>query len=34
VRHVLDAMLPLPVFDSFDDEATAVASFQTDAPAK
>jgi anti-sigma B factor antagonist len=27
VRHVLDAMLLLPVFDSFDDEAAAVASF-------
>lgn len=27
VRHVLDAMLLLPVFDSFDDEASAVASF-------
>ena len=28
VRHVLDAMLLLPVFDRFDDEASAVASFQ------
>lgn len=27
VRHVLDAMLLLPVFDSFDDEAAALASF-------
>jgi anti-sigma B factor antagonist len=33
VRHVLDAMLLLPIFDSFDDEAAAVASFQGDAPA-
>ena len=31
VRHVLDAMLLLPVFESFDDEASAVASFGTDA---
>jgi hypothetical protein len=29
VRHVLDSMLLLPVFESFDDEATAVASFET-----
>ncbi len=28
VRHVLDTMLLLPVFDSFDDESAAVASFQ------
>ena len=27
VRHVLDAMLLLPVFESFDDEAAALASF-------
>ena len=27
VRHVLDAMLLLPVFESFEDEAAAVASF-------
>ena len=34
VRHVLDAMLLLPVFDSFDDEAAAVASFSTDGSPK
>ncbi|HKB69536.1 MAG TPA: STAS domain-containing protein [Thermoanaerobaculia bacterium] len=34
VRNVLDAMLLLPIFDSFDDEAGAVASFQTDGPPK
>jgi anti-sigma B factor antagonist len=27
VRHVLDAMLLLPVFESFDDEAAVLASF-------
>lgn len=27
VRHVLDAMLLLPIFDSFDNEAAALASF-------
>lgn len=30
VRHVLDAMLLLPVFDSFDEEGAAVASFQSE----
>jgi anti-anti-sigma factor len=29
VRNVLDAMLLLPVFDSFDEESAAVASFQS-----
>jgi len=29
VRHVLDAMLLLPIFESFDDEAAAVASFSS-----
>ncbi len=32
VRNVLDAMLLLPVFESFEDETVAVASFQADAP--
>jgi hypothetical protein len=31
VRHVLDAMLTSPRLRGFDDEAAAVASFQTDA---
>ena len=34
VRHVLDAMLLLPVFDSFDDEAAAIASFSADGSPK
>jgi len=33
VRHVLDAMLLLPVFEAFDDKTTALASFRAD-PAK
>jgi anti-sigma B factor antagonist len=27
VRHVLDVMLLLPIFETFDDEASALASF-------
>lgn len=33
VRHVLDAMLLLPIFDSFDNEAAALASFQSEGTA-
>jgi anti-sigma B factor antagonist len=33
VRHVLDAMLLLPVFETFDDETAAVASFPAGDPA-